>query len=141
MIKILLFGYMLRISMLPKTKENIPILPISSLTFASKSYRPLLWCQYSKGFDLDPGDLWLWPWDLGNFTSTWWFSVNSGSPCMVVLTAQWFYNAEFSDADFSKVLWKRPRNSMQTKKALLWRGLMWSAFEPPKKAWCHSKIL
>ena len=42
---------------------------------------------------------------------------------VMVLTGQWFYNAEFSHADFSKVLLrKRPRN-MQTKKALLRRGL------------------
>ncbi len=39
-----------------KVIKNIPILPISNLTFASKSYWSLLWCQYTK--DFDSGDLW-----------------------------------------------------------------------------------
>ena len=36
-----------------KKNINIPILPISSVTFAGKSYRPLLWLQYKT---------WPWPW-------------------------------------------------------------------------------
>ncbi len=63
--------------------SNIPILLISSLNFASKSYRPLLWCPYTKEIDLDPGDLW--PWDFGN-KATWWFSLHGSSNSAVVLS-------------------------------------------------------
>ena len=96
---------------------NIPILPISSLTFASKSYRPLLWCQYTKDFALDPGDLWPRPCDMGNVTSTWWFSFNGGShlhggsPCMMVLR-YWLFQI------WLFICWKRTRNWLKDKRPL-----------------------
>ena len=43
MVKNSYFLIMLQLKML-----NIPILPISSLPFAIKSYWPLQWCQYTQ---------------------------------------------------------------------------------------------